>query len=145
MEALSANGNAERAELLKQHADEEVCALVLSLIDKVGELWQGPRTCRTTANSGGQSAGEDGDDGRPERCARVQEQSGSGGIRAEGDGAEEWPRGGQSPADGEVPGCPGRAEGKRVTSGPPAGLLPQLPQPFFPAAFVLHHRLKRSS
>lgn len=36
MEALSANGNAERAELLKQHADEEVCALVLSLIDKVG-------------------------------------------------------------------------------------------------------------
>lgn len=41
MEALSANGNAERAELLKQHADEEVCALVLSLIDKVGELWRG--------------------------------------------------------------------------------------------------------
>ncbi|TNM98597.1 hypothetical protein fugu_013161 [Takifugu bimaculatus] len=34
-EVLSANGNPERAELLKQHADEEVCALVLSLLDKV--------------------------------------------------------------------------------------------------------------
>lgn len=44
MEALSANGNAERAELLKRHADEEACALVLSLIDKVGELRRGPRT-----------------------------------------------------------------------------------------------------
>lgn len=41
VEVLSANGNAERAELLKQHADEEVCTLVLSLIDKVGELWRG--------------------------------------------------------------------------------------------------------
>lgn len=35
---LSANGNPERAELLKQHADEEVCALVLSLLDKVSQL-----------------------------------------------------------------------------------------------------------
>ncbi|XP_023145675.1 coiled-coil domain-containing protein 69 [Amphiprion ocellaris] len=30
-----ANGNPERAELLKDHADEEVCALVLSILDKV--------------------------------------------------------------------------------------------------------------
>lgn len=30
-----ANGNPERAELLKEHADEEVCALVLSILDKV--------------------------------------------------------------------------------------------------------------
>ncbi|KAM8908779.1 coiled-coil domain-containing protein 69 [Spinachia spinachia] len=30
-----ANGNPERAELLKVHGDEEVCALVLSLLDKV--------------------------------------------------------------------------------------------------------------
>lgn len=37
---LSANGNAERAEFLRQHADEEVCALVLSLLDKVTELWR---------------------------------------------------------------------------------------------------------
>lgn len=35
---LSATGNPERAEILKQHADEEVCALVLSLLDKVAEL-----------------------------------------------------------------------------------------------------------
>lgn len=42
-EVLSANGNAERAELLKQHADEEVCVLVLSLLDKVSELWRGHR------------------------------------------------------------------------------------------------------
>lgn len=34
-EVLSANGNPERAELLKDHADEEVCALVLSILDKV--------------------------------------------------------------------------------------------------------------
>ncbi|XP_030001680.1 coiled-coil domain-containing protein 69 isoform X1 [Sphaeramia orbicularis] len=34
-EVLSANGNPERAELLKGHADEEVCALVLSILDKV--------------------------------------------------------------------------------------------------------------
>uniref|UniRef100_A0A8P4KFN6 Coiled-coil domain-containing protein 69 n=1 Tax=Dicentrarchus labrax TaxID=13489 RepID=A0A8P4KFN6_DICLA len=34
-EVLSANGNPERAELLKEHADEEVCALVLSILDKV--------------------------------------------------------------------------------------------------------------
>ncbi|XP_070818922.1 coiled-coil domain-containing protein 69 [Chaetodon trifascialis] len=34
-EVLSANGNPERAELLKHHADEEVCALVLSILDKV--------------------------------------------------------------------------------------------------------------
>lgn len=46
VEALSANGSAERAELLKQHADEEVCALVLSLIDKVGELWRGATDAR---------------------------------------------------------------------------------------------------
>lgn len=37
---LTANGNPERAEILKQHADEEVCALVLSLLDKVPELWR---------------------------------------------------------------------------------------------------------
>ncbi|XP_042349887.1 coiled-coil domain-containing protein 69 isoform X2 [Plectropomus leopardus] len=30
-----ANGNPERAELLRRHADEEVCALVLSILDKV--------------------------------------------------------------------------------------------------------------
>nr|XP_057917782.1 coiled-coil domain-containing protein 69 isoform X2 [Doryrhamphus excisus] len=34
-EVLSANGNAERAELLKEHADEEVCTLVLGILDKV--------------------------------------------------------------------------------------------------------------
>ncbi|XP_051935308.1 LOW QUALITY PROTEIN: coiled-coil domain-containing protein 69 [Hippocampus zosterae] len=34
-EVLSANGGAERAELLKEHADEEVCTLVLALLDKV--------------------------------------------------------------------------------------------------------------
>ncbi|XP_034038188.1 coiled-coil domain-containing protein 69 [Thalassophryne amazonica] len=34
-EVLSANGNTERAELLRGHADEEVCALVLSIFDKV--------------------------------------------------------------------------------------------------------------
>lgn len=34
-EVLSANGNPERAELLKEHADEDVCALVLSILDKV--------------------------------------------------------------------------------------------------------------
>ncbi|CAK6979826.1 coiled-coil domain-containing protein 69%2C partial [Scomber scombrus] len=34
-EVLSANGNPERAELLKDHGDEEVCALVLSILDKV--------------------------------------------------------------------------------------------------------------
>ncbi|XP_069000033.1 coiled-coil domain-containing protein 69 [Embiotoca jacksoni] len=34
-EVLSANGNPERAELLKHHADEEVCALVLGIFDKV--------------------------------------------------------------------------------------------------------------
>lgn len=39
-EVLSANGNPERAEILKQHADEEACALVLSLLDKVPELWR---------------------------------------------------------------------------------------------------------
>uniref|UniRef100_A0A3B3ZTT0 Uncharacterized protein n=1 Tax=Periophthalmus magnuspinnatus TaxID=409849 RepID=A0A3B3ZTT0_9GOBI len=34
-EVLSANGNAARAELLKGHAHEEVCALVNSILDKV--------------------------------------------------------------------------------------------------------------
>lgn len=34
-EVLSANGNPERVELLKHHADEEVCVLVLSILDKV--------------------------------------------------------------------------------------------------------------
>ncbi|XP_035983307.1 coiled-coil domain-containing protein 69 [Fundulus heteroclitus] len=34
-EVLSANGSSERAELLKHHTDEEVCALVLSILDKV--------------------------------------------------------------------------------------------------------------
>ncbi|XP_054648401.1 coiled-coil domain-containing protein 69 [Dunckerocampus dactyliophorus] len=34
-EVLSANGNTERAELLKEHADEEVCTLVLGILDKV--------------------------------------------------------------------------------------------------------------
>ncbi|XP_034545268.1 coiled-coil domain-containing protein 69 [Notolabrus celidotus] len=33
-EVLSANGNPERAELLKDHADVEVCGLVLSILDK---------------------------------------------------------------------------------------------------------------
>lgn len=37
-EVLSSNGNPERAELLKHHADEEVCALVLSILDKVRNL-----------------------------------------------------------------------------------------------------------
>lgn len=35
-EVLSAKGGAERAELLKEHADEEMCTLVLALLDKVG-------------------------------------------------------------------------------------------------------------
>uniref|UniRef100_A0A8C7YI34 Coiled-coil domain-containing protein 69 n=1 Tax=Oryzias sinensis TaxID=183150 RepID=A0A8C7YI34_9TELE len=34
-EVLSANGSSERAELLRQHTDEEVCALVQSILDKV--------------------------------------------------------------------------------------------------------------
>lgn len=34
-EVLSANGSSERAELLKHHTDEEVCGLVLSILDKV--------------------------------------------------------------------------------------------------------------
>ncbi len=34
-EVLSANGNLERAELLKHHSNEEVCTLVLSILDKV--------------------------------------------------------------------------------------------------------------
>ncbi|KAM6923515.1 coiled-coil domain-containing protein 69 [Xenentodon cancila] len=34
-QVLSANGNPERAELLKHHTDEEVCSLVLSILDKV--------------------------------------------------------------------------------------------------------------
>lgn len=34
-EALSANGSLERAELLKDHADVEVCGLVLSILEKV--------------------------------------------------------------------------------------------------------------
>ncbi|CAL9692652.1 unnamed protein product [Knipowitschia caucasica] len=34
-EVLSANGNASRAELLKGHAHEEVCALVTGILDKV--------------------------------------------------------------------------------------------------------------
>uniref|UniRef100_A0A3Q3IIL1 Coiled-coil domain containing 69 n=1 Tax=Monopterus albus TaxID=43700 RepID=A0A3Q3IIL1_MONAL len=34
-EVLSASGNPERAELLNDHADEDVCALVLSILDKV--------------------------------------------------------------------------------------------------------------
>ncbi|XP_041653514.1 coiled-coil domain-containing protein 69 [Cheilinus undulatus] len=34
-EVLSANGNPERAELLKDHADVEVCGLVLNILDKV--------------------------------------------------------------------------------------------------------------
>ncbi|KAF3694273.1 Coiled-coil domain-containing protein 69 [Channa argus] len=34
-EVLSANGNLERAELLKEHGDEDACALVLSILDKV--------------------------------------------------------------------------------------------------------------
>ncbi|XP_008418727.1 coiled-coil domain-containing protein 69 [Poecilia reticulata] len=34
-EVLSANGSSERAELLKHHTDEDVCALVLSILDKV--------------------------------------------------------------------------------------------------------------
>ncbi|XP_047210451.1 coiled-coil domain-containing protein 69 [Girardinichthys multiradiatus] len=34
-EVLSANGSSERAELLKHHTEEEGCALVLSILDKV--------------------------------------------------------------------------------------------------------------
>ncbi|KAM3612658.1 uncharacterized protein V6R79_012233 [Siganus canaliculatus] len=34
-EVLSANGNPERAELLRRHAGEEVCALVLAVLDAV--------------------------------------------------------------------------------------------------------------
>lgn len=34
-EVLSADGNRARAELLKEHADEDACALVLSILDKV--------------------------------------------------------------------------------------------------------------
>ncbi|XP_013881353.1 coiled-coil domain-containing protein 69 [Austrofundulus limnaeus] len=34
-EVLSANGDSERAELLSQHTDEEVCSLVVSVLDKV--------------------------------------------------------------------------------------------------------------
>ncbi|XP_043955245.1 coiled-coil domain-containing protein 69-like [Gambusia affinis] len=34
-EVLSASGSSERVELLRGHADKEVCALVLSLLDKV--------------------------------------------------------------------------------------------------------------
>ncbi|XP_015234526.1 PREDICTED: coiled-coil domain-containing protein 69 [Cyprinodon variegatus] len=34
-EVLSANGSSERVELLKRHTDEEVCALVQSILDKV--------------------------------------------------------------------------------------------------------------
>lgn len=34
-EVLSANGSPERAELLRRHTDEEVCGLVLSILDKV--------------------------------------------------------------------------------------------------------------
>lgn len=34
-QVLSANGNPERAELLRDHAEEEVCALVFSIFDKV--------------------------------------------------------------------------------------------------------------
>ncbi|XP_077430435.1 coiled-coil domain-containing protein 69 [Vanacampus margaritifer] len=33
-EVLSADGGAQRAELLKEHADEEVCTLVLAILDK---------------------------------------------------------------------------------------------------------------
>lgn len=38
-QVLSANGNSERAELLKEHADEDVCTLVLSLLDKVSAVY----------------------------------------------------------------------------------------------------------
>ncbi|MEQ2285507.1 hypothetical protein AMECASPLE_032619, partial [Ameca splendens] len=34
-EVLTANGSSERAELLKHHTEEEGCALVLSILDKV--------------------------------------------------------------------------------------------------------------
>lgn len=34
-EVLSADGNPERAELLKEHAEEDVCCLVLNILDKV--------------------------------------------------------------------------------------------------------------
>lgn len=33
--ALTAGGNLERAELLRHHADQEVCAVVLSVLEKV--------------------------------------------------------------------------------------------------------------
>jgi len=38
-----ANGNPERAELLREHADKEVCSLVLSLLDKVSS--SSPAVC----------------------------------------------------------------------------------------------------
>lgn len=49
-EALSANGSPERAELLKQHADEEACALVLGLLDKVSQRWRRLPSARADAN-----------------------------------------------------------------------------------------------
>ena len=45
-EVLSANGNPARAELLKQHTDEEVCGLVLSILEKVR---RSPGTSAATA------------------------------------------------------------------------------------------------
>lgn len=78
---LSATGNPERAEILKQHADEEVCALVLSLLDKVAELHRrrGGSHDHDTPDTP-EFTGEDGDDGRSERPARAEEQMCSGGT-----------------------------------------------------------------
>lgn len=40
-EALAAGGDPARAQILRRHADEEACALVLSLLDQVAELRRG--------------------------------------------------------------------------------------------------------
>lgn len=61
---LSASGNPARAEILKRHADEEVCALVLSLLDKVTGLYRQRGGSRERGKPDGREfTGEDGDDG----------------------------------------------------------------------------------
>lgn len=37
-EALAAGGDPDRADILRRHADQEACALVVSLLDKVRKL-----------------------------------------------------------------------------------------------------------
>lgn len=52
-EVLSANGNPERAELLKDHADEDVCALVLGILDKVSRSCRADETSAITPDRSG--------------------------------------------------------------------------------------------